>query len=174
MLERTFLVVVSTPDQESAYRIFSVMNARGLDLSPTDIFKADIIGAIHEDQQDTYADKWDSEESDLGRDGFTDLFRDIRTISTRERAKRELLKEFPEQVLNNYLSAGKATNFVDEVLVPFSDAFELAEILLLRGVQSGVGDGQRVAAPPATTRQQGLATAGSVGLTPPPARPRLS
>lgn len=128
MLERTFLVVVSTPDQESAYRIFSVMNARGLDLSPTDIFKADIIGAIAEDQQDAYADKWDAEESDLGRDGFTDLFRDIRTLSTKERAKRELLKEFPEQVLNSYLASGKATNFVDEVLVPFSDAFELAEI----------------------------------------------
>lgn len=128
MLERTFLVIVSTPDQESAYRIFSVMNARGLDLSPTDIFKADIIGAIHEDQQDAYADKWDAEESDLGRDGFTDLFRDIRTLSTKERAKRELLKEFPEQVLNAYLSSGKAANFVDEMLVPFSDAFELAEI----------------------------------------------
>lgn len=128
LLERTFLVVVSTPDRESAYRIFSVMNSRGLDLSPTDIFKADVIGAIPEDQQDAYADKWDAEESDLGRDGFTDLFRDIRTLATKERAKRELLKEFPEQVLNTYLSAGKATNFVDEVLVPFADAFELAEI----------------------------------------------
>ncbi|MBM9460837.1 DUF262 domain-containing protein [Nocardioides sp. zg-536] len=128
MLERTFLVVVSTPDQESAYRIFSVMNARGLDLSPTDIFKADVIGAISEDQQDAYADKWDAEESDLGRDGFTDLFRDIRTLRTRDRAKRELLKEFPEQVLNKYLASGQATNFVDDVLVPYSDAFELAEI----------------------------------------------
>jgi hypothetical protein len=35
--ERTFLVVVSTPDLESAHRIFGVMNARGLDLSPADI-----------------------------------------------------------------------------------------------------------------------------------------
>lgn len=34
--ERTFLVVVATPDLESAHRIFSVMNSRGLDLSRTD------------------------------------------------------------------------------------------------------------------------------------------
>lgn len=43
---RTFLVVVSTPDLNSAYRIFSVMNARGLDLSPADIFKSKIIGSL--------------------------------------------------------------------------------------------------------------------------------
>ena len=37
IIRRCYLVVVSTSDQESAYRIFSVMNDRGLDLSPTDI-----------------------------------------------------------------------------------------------------------------------------------------
>ena len=34
------------PDLDSAHRIFSVMNSRGLDLSPTDIFKARIIGDL--------------------------------------------------------------------------------------------------------------------------------
>ena len=43
---QTFLVVVSTPDLNSAYRIFSVMNARGLDLTPADIFKSKVIGAL--------------------------------------------------------------------------------------------------------------------------------
>ena len=31
------LVVISTPDLEAAYRIFSVLNNRGLDLAPIDI-----------------------------------------------------------------------------------------------------------------------------------------
>ena len=44
--DRTFLVVVSTPDLDSAHRIFSVMNARGLDLSPADIFKSQVIGDL--------------------------------------------------------------------------------------------------------------------------------
>lgn len=41
---RCYLVVVAASDQESAFRIFSVMNSRGLDLSAADILKADIIG----------------------------------------------------------------------------------------------------------------------------------
>lgn len=55
---RTFLVVVSTPDLTSAYRIFSVMNARGLDLSPSDIFKARTVGEIDEDDRPVYSKKW--------------------------------------------------------------------------------------------------------------------
>ena len=34
------LVVISTPDLEAAYRIFSVLNNRGLELAPIDIIKA--------------------------------------------------------------------------------------------------------------------------------------
>jgi hypothetical protein len=47
--ERTILVIVSTPEPSSAHRIFSVLNARGLDLSATDIFKAQVIGDLGED-----------------------------------------------------------------------------------------------------------------------------
>ena len=46
IIQRCYLVVVSTTDQDSAYRIFSVLNDRGLDLSPTDILKAQIIGGL--------------------------------------------------------------------------------------------------------------------------------
>jgi uncharacterized protein with ParB-like and HNH nuclease domain len=48
IVTRCFLVVVATPDLDSAYRIFSVLNSRGLDLSPTDILKAEVIGKIEE------------------------------------------------------------------------------------------------------------------------------
>ena len=37
LVQRCFLVAVSTPSQQSAFRVFSVMNSRGLDLQPTDI-----------------------------------------------------------------------------------------------------------------------------------------
>lgn len=37
LLRRCYLVAVSTPSQESAFRVFSVMNSRGLDLQHTDI-----------------------------------------------------------------------------------------------------------------------------------------
>ena len=44
LVQRCFLVAVSTPSQQSAFRVFSVLNSRGLDLLPTDIIKSDIIG----------------------------------------------------------------------------------------------------------------------------------
>ena len=46
LLTRCYLVVVSTPSQESAFRIFTVMNSRGLDLLPTDIIKSTVIGSL--------------------------------------------------------------------------------------------------------------------------------
>lgn len=119
---RTFLVVVSTPNLDSAYRIFSVMNARGLDLTPADIFKSRVIGRVPEGSD--YAKRWENAEETLGSDEFTDLFRDIRTVVSGERARRELLQEFPKQVLDIYLESNKATAFVDELLLPYAKAFE--------------------------------------------------
>ena len=120
---RTFLVVVSTPDLASAHRIFSVMNARGLDLTAADIFKAKVIGDIPPEDQAIYADRWEQEEQDLGRDGFAELFLHIRMIFAKERGRRELLLEFDQQVLREYLP-GKGTQFIDNVLIPYSDAYE--------------------------------------------------
>ncbi|EPQ75821.1 DUF262 domain-containing protein [Mycobacterium marinum] len=120
---RVYLVVVSTPDLESAHRIFSVMNARGLDLSPADIFKARVIGAIDDTTRETYATKWEDCEQELGREGFSDLFLHLRTVIAKERARRELLLEFPEQVLNTYLD-DRSTEFIDDVLIPYADAYE--------------------------------------------------
>ncbi|MEG4328309.1 DUF262 domain-containing protein, partial [Microcoleus sp. herbarium5] len=70
LITQCFLVVVSTPDFDSAYRIFSVLNNRGLDLSITDILKADIIGKIPESQQEKYTKKWEDTEENLGRELF--------------------------------------------------------------------------------------------------------
>lgn len=119
---RTYLVVVSTPDLASAHRIFSVMNSRGLDLSPADIFKANVIGNVEESQRALYAEKWENEEEELGRDNFADLFLHVRMIVSKLRGRRELLQEFPAQVLNDYLPA-QAEAFVDDVLLPYSDAY---------------------------------------------------
>lgn len=118
---RAFLVIVATPDLNSAYRIFSVMNARGLPLSPQDIFKSQIIGAIPEGQKKNYADRWERLEEDLGRDEFGDLFLYIRAIKARMRSVKSLLQEFPEQVLNVYLP-DNGSGFIKEVLEPYAKA----------------------------------------------------
>lgn len=119
MASRTFLVIVSTPDLNSAYRIFSVLNARGLPLTPPDIFKSQVIGAIAEGDRGNYAELWEDLEEELGRDEFGALFLYVRTIVSKARAERSLLIEFPEQVLKGYLPAN-GKGFVDNLLEPYA------------------------------------------------------
>ena len=113
--DRTMLVVVSTPDLNSAYRIFNVMNARGLPLLPSDIFKSQVIGEISESSRREYADRWENLEQELGREEFGTLFSYIYAILSRGYATRNLLSEFPEQILSKW--QGEA--FIDEVLEPY-------------------------------------------------------
>ncbi|MBO5568440.1 MAG: DUF262 domain-containing protein, partial [Clostridia bacterium] len=62
LVQRCFLVAVSTPTRQAAFRIFSVMNSRGMSLLATDIIKADVIGAIREDWHNEYNEKWEEME----------------------------------------------------------------------------------------------------------------
>lgn len=121
MIQRTYLVVVSTEDIDSAYRIFSVMNARGLPLSAADIFKSSVVGALPETEADAYGVKWDDAEQQLGNTAFSELFQHVRMIYAKDRGRQNLLREFPEQVLNQFLPHN-ARAFVDEVLVPYANA----------------------------------------------------
>lgn len=119
LLNRCYLVAVSTPSQASAFRVFSVMNSRGLDLLPTDIIKSETIGKLPSDLQKTYTDKWESLENLVGRDGFNEVFTHTRTIFTMERAKKNLLDEFRNYVVPE--TTPKA--LVDEYLEPYTMAY---------------------------------------------------
>lgn len=116
---RCYLVVVYTASQPSAFRVFSVMNSRGLDLLTTDIVKADIIGSIPETDREEYTEKWEDLEVQTTRDGFNDVFTHTRMIYAKVKAKRTLLEEFREHVL--HLRSPK--KLIDEILEPYSDAY---------------------------------------------------
>ena len=128
IIQHCYLVVVSTSDQGSAYRIFSVLNDRGLDLSPTDILKAQIIGGIEGESTASYTKIWEDEEEDLGRDGFRDLFTHIRMIHLKNKMRRALQDEFWEGVLQvkngEQLESAEAKSFIDKILKPYSDMYE--------------------------------------------------
>lgn len=117
---RCYLVVVATPDLDSAYRIFSVLNSRGLDLTATDILKAEILGGIPESLRDSYTAKWETLEEDLGRDPFGDLFSHIRMVYRKAKPQGTLLKEFRDHVT----PLTRPQSFVDDVLAPMARAYE--------------------------------------------------
>ena len=118
------LVVISTPDLEAAYRIFSVLNNRGLDLAPIDILKAEVLGSIRrmggEDKARTYSKKWSEIESQLGRDAFGDLFAHIRSIYAKQKQRATLVKEFQEHV-TEYKAP---IDLVDKVIKPYAEVWD--------------------------------------------------
>lgn len=119
LLNRCYLVVVSTPSQESAFRVFSVMNSRGLNLLPTDIIKSETIGKLPGDLQQSYTDKWEDLENQVGRDGFNEVFTHTRTIFTMEKAKKNLLDEFRAYVVP-YTTP---RSLIDDYLEPYTLAY---------------------------------------------------
>ncbi|MBR0749334.1 DUF262 domain-containing protein [Bradyrhizobium japonicum] len=118
------LVVISTPDLEAAYRIFSVLNNRGLDLAPIDILKANILGSIRriagEVKSHAYAKKWSQIETALGRDAFGELFGHIRTIYTKQKQRATLVKEFQESV-TEYSSP---IELIENVIEPYAQIWD--------------------------------------------------
>lgn len=124
LVQRCFLVVVSTPTKASAFRVFSVMNSRGMSLLVTDIIKADIIGAIPDSEKQKYTDKWEEMEAELTRTGFNDLFSQIRMITMKVKAKKSLQEEFYKFVLPD-VDDKTSVSFIDTVLEPFSEAYSV-------------------------------------------------
>ena len=121
LLTRCFLVSVSAPSQQSAFRVFSVMNNRGLDLLPIDIIKADVIGEIPNDDQQSYTEKWEDLEVQTTRDGFNNVFTHTRMIFAKTKSKNNLLDEFREYVLKEL----KPQELIDDYLTPYAEAYNI-------------------------------------------------
>lgn len=120
IVNRCFLIIISTPDLEYAYRIFSVLNNRGMDLSETDILKAEILGAISEEtDRSEYNEAWEDVEETLGRRGFRDLFSHIRMIDHPARPSENLLAEI-RKVLD---PTRNPQAFIEKKLLFFGDAY---------------------------------------------------
>ena len=136
LVQRCYLVVVSASDRNSAYRIFSVMNDRGLDLSPTDILKADIIGTMPDAIRTTYTDQWEEIDEELGREDFRELFAHIRMIHVKSKARGNLHQEFQDGVLNKV----NGRQFIDNVLTPLSEAYQIVS----RAAYESTGDAESV------------------------------
>jgi hypothetical protein len=117
--QRCYLVIVAASDQESAFRIFAVLNSRGLDLSPADILKADIVGALPPTAQEKYNTTWEDLEDELGRAKFAELFSHIRMIHRKQKMESTLIAEFHEFVPTR----NNPADFIDNELEPYADAY---------------------------------------------------
>lgn len=124
LLQNCYLVVVEVPTETAARRIFTVLNARGMDLSATDILKADLLERAGEAKEQALSQRWEDIEIALGRGKFSDLFTHIRMIFERDKPRTALENGFPEHVA---IFGEDPVGFVDKVLEPYADAFTLSQ-----------------------------------------------
>ena len=119
IVNRCFLIVVtvSSPDLDAVYRIFSVLNNRGLNLSYPDILKGEILRDIPLDQQVDYATKWEEMESLLGSETFEKLFIYLRAIFSRKPPGKGMIEEFKEYVYPRQPKTSTPQEFIDSTLV---------------------------------------------------------
>lgn len=119
IVQRCLVIAIATPDLESAYRIFTVLNDRGLDLTTADLLKAEIIGRIPPPEQAEYVARWEQTEESLGTKGFNDILGNIRAIHKRFYQRNSILDDIRAAVLE---PLGDARRVVDDVVVPFGAA----------------------------------------------------
>ena len=122
IIQRCYLVVVAVPTADAARRIFTVLNARGLDLTATDILKADLLDRAGQGREDAIAKRWEAVELALGREPFVEIFGHIRMIHEREKPRSALETAFAKVVAP---FRGDADAFVSDVLEPAADAYAL-------------------------------------------------
>jgi uncharacterized protein with ParB-like and HNH nuclease domain len=92
------LVYVASSELEDAFRLFTVLNDRGIRLRNSDILKAQNLKEVStEEKQTEYAKYWEELEGELGED-FDQFLSYIRTILVKEKARHNLLKEFEDNI----------------------------------------------------------------------------
>ncbi|GAC1354869.1 MAG: DUF262 domain-containing protein [Ktedonobacteraceae bacterium] len=122
IINRCFLIVVavSSPDLDAVYRIFAVLNSRGLNLSYPDILKADLISTFPSEKQDEYATKWEEMETMLGSEEFESLFFHLRAIFSKKRQSKGMIEEFKQYVRPRFATP---QDFIDNILFPYAHAY---------------------------------------------------
>ena len=100
IVNKVLMIYVATEDLEDAFRLFMILNDRGVPLRNSDILKSMNLGAL-ENQSDKlrYAKLWEKAEGELGED-FDRFLSHIRTILVKEKARLNLLQEFEDKIYN--------------------------------------------------------------------------
>ena len=118
---RVLLIYVATEDLDDAFRLFTILNDRGVPLRNSDILKSLNLGALEKNSDKArYAKLWEDAEGELG-DNFDRFLNYLRTILLKDKARLNLLQEFEDKIYEGkappLLRKGKDTfQFVERYL----------------------------------------------------------
>lgn len=113
LLNQVSLVYIKTATLKSAFRLFNVLNTRGLPLNTSDLLKSENIGMIPDQvMRHQYAKIWRDIENNIGREELENIIAFIRTVQIKEKAKLSIYEEYRRIIFENgILQRGKG--FID-------------------------------------------------------------
>ncbi len=98
LLQKVVLVVIKTNSFESAFRLFNVINARGLPLTNADLLKSENLRVIPQEKRAEFTQIWENDELDLGKDNLEMLIGFMRAINLKKKAEVSLYEEFSKNI----------------------------------------------------------------------------
>lgn len=124
------MIYVSADELDDAFRLFTVMNSRGVKLRNSDILKAENLGVIVKDEAKRLdcAKKWEDTESYFVED-FDAFLSHLRTILVKQKAAVSLLKEFEDNIYNptSYDRTAKEKTKLPPLLNKGEDTFKFVD-----------------------------------------------
>ena len=123
------MIYVSADELEDAFRLFTVMNSRGIKLRNSDILKADNLGKIKDNNKRlNFAKKWEETENYFA-DDFDAFLSHLRTILVKQKAAVSLLREFEDNIYNptSYDRTTKTKTKLPAILNKGEDTFNFVD-----------------------------------------------
>ncbi|HIP33735.1 MAG TPA: DUF262 domain-containing protein [Bacteroidia bacterium] len=100
LLNNVLFIYVATENMEDAFRLFMILNDRGVPLRNSDILKSINLGALEiESEKIKYAKLWEEAEGELAED-FDRFLNHLRAVLVKEKARLNLLQEFEDKIYN--------------------------------------------------------------------------
>jgi len=117
MLRNVYVVCIKTRNLATAYRLFNILNTRGLPLSPSDLLKSENLGVIEdEEERKKYAMIWRDLENEIGREELANVISYIRMIKRKEKAKLGIYEEYQKLFKEGVLERGvKFIKYIKEI-----------------------------------------------------------
>lgn len=124
LFNNVLFIYVSTEDLQDAFRLFTILNDRGIPLTNSDILKAKNLGIIsNENLKLRLATEWEEIEGNFGIDEFDRLLSHIRTILVKEKARENILKEFEDKIYSAKPQLLKRGEDTLKLLIQFADIY---------------------------------------------------
>ncbi len=126
VLSKVYVVFVTTNSWQSAYRLFNVLNARGIPLSNADLIKNTLFGQLgtQANRSDELEERWLELEEELGIERMDSFFGHHRTSVTAVKARGSLHEEMEPLIK---ATEGGPFAFLDKVILSAENYIMIVE-----------------------------------------------